>query len=327
MNHYRQSSKYDVNDNNIFFSLVNYRNEFFSSKDPLKIIEFFDSFENKYSLINWMKERPHGACKIHEVNGDKDIIAIILTADYSGKYSWACRNEVFHGIHMIFVESGEAPDPYFNISHNKNEGLKLALQYNPKWIIISNDDVFKVEDIKILKKELLTFDSNKYDVIRITEGKYHSRNFYIGLTTKLYSLYIFLTRNNISKQLLRLQKKFDVRYNMGDWKAKYLRVLKKTIRYVDDTNFYILSGQYVEKQNGQIFDEVFINHREDTDFSLQIKYTNLNDGIARFQIGDLIGSTLGTGPDREMRKLASDIYFNYKWSSFLEKQQSKDLTE
>ena len=34
-----------------------------------------------------MKERPKGIANIHEVEGNKDIIVVIPTADYNGKYA------------------------------------------------------------------------------------------------------------------------------------------------------------------------------------------------------------------------------------------------
>ena len=47
-----------------FFSLVDYRNNYFTSNDPNKIIEFYNGFENRDQLIQWMKERPKGIANI-----------------------------------------------------------------------------------------------------------------------------------------------------------------------------------------------------------------------------------------------------------------------
>jgi hypothetical protein len=48
----------------LFFSLVDYRNNYFTSDDPDKIIEFYNDFENRDQLIQWMKERPKGIANI-----------------------------------------------------------------------------------------------------------------------------------------------------------------------------------------------------------------------------------------------------------------------
>ena len=80
----------------MFFSLVDYRNNYFTSDDPNKIIQFYNGFENRDQLIQWMKERPKGVAFIHEVEGDKEIIVVITTADFNGKYARECReNKVY----------------------------------------------------------------------------------------------------------------------------------------------------------------------------------------------------------------------------------------
>ena len=77
------------------FSLVDYKNNYFTSNDPNKIIEFYNGFENRDQLIQWMRERPKGVANIHEFEGDKDIIVVIPTADFNGKYAKECRENIF----------------------------------------------------------------------------------------------------------------------------------------------------------------------------------------------------------------------------------------
>ncbi|MEM3844745.1 MAG: hypothetical protein QXU98_03475 [Candidatus Parvarchaeota archaeon] len=122
MNRLRCPLTKDFND--LFFSLVDYHNTFFMSNDPKKIIEFYDHFKTRDELIKWMKERPKGANYIHEVDGNKDIIVVIPTADFNGRYAKAYRDEIFKGLHMIFVESGGKGDYYFNYAHNCNVCIK-----------------------------------------------------------------------------------------------------------------------------------------------------------------------------------------------------------
>ena len=130
-----------------FFSLVDYRNNYFTSDDPYRIIEFYNGFENRDQLIRWMKERPRGIANIHEVEGDKDIIVVIPTADFNGKYAKECRDNIFKGLHIVFVESAEIPDPYFNGAHNVNVGIRKAMGYNPKWVVFSGDDMYKIDEV------------------------------------------------------------------------------------------------------------------------------------------------------------------------------------
>ena len=53
----RKKSTLDGFEYPIFFSLVDYRNNYFTSDDPNKIIEFYNGFENRDQLIQWMKDR------------------------------------------------------------------------------------------------------------------------------------------------------------------------------------------------------------------------------------------------------------------------------
>ena len=158
----------------VFFSLVDYRNNYFTSDNPNRIIEFYNGFENRDQLIQWMKERPKGVANVHEVEGDKEIIVVITTADYNGKYAKECRENIFKGLHIIFVESGGKGDFYFDIAHNFNVGIKKAMDYNPKWVVVSNDDMHKIDDISILNNELKKLDPESLSMVYLFEAHYHS---------------------------------------------------------------------------------------------------------------------------------------------------------
>ncbi|MEM3860457.1 MAG: hypothetical protein QW478_13865, partial [Candidatus Micrarchaeaceae archaeon] len=148
-------SKYDRNVNlDLFFSTTWCRDRLFASDNPNDILKFYDTFSNRDELIQWMKERPKGTAEIIEVEGDKEIIVVIPTADFYGKYAKECRENIFKGLHIVFVASGFPKDPYFNFAHTCNVGIKKAMEYNPKWIVYSNDDMFKIDDVSKLKKEL-----------------------------------------------------------------------------------------------------------------------------------------------------------------------------
>jgi len=149
------------NNDKIFFTLMDYLNNLFMSNDPKDILRFYDYFDNRDQLIKWMMERPKGNYRIVEFNNDEnDIIVVILTMDVNGKFAKTCRDEIFKGLHIIFVESGVG-NYYFNYAHNCNAGIKKAMEYNPKWIVLSNDDMYKIDDVEVLVKELSKLD-NKY---------------------------------------------------------------------------------------------------------------------------------------------------------------------
>jgi len=59
----------DKDNQSLFFNLVDYRNNLFTSNDPKKIMEFYDGFNNRYQLIEWMKE---SLCDNHEIKGKRE---------------------------------------------------------------------------------------------------------------------------------------------------------------------------------------------------------------------------------------------------------------
>lgn len=152
-------------------------------KDSSNNPSFYNGFENREQLIQWMRERPKGVANIYEVEGDSDIIVVIPTADFNGKYARECRNNIFNGLHIIFVESGEVPDPYFNYAHNCNVGVKKAMEYNPKWVVVSNDDMVKLpigntliadriryrgrETNNVNGKNITIFDKENYNLLLV----------------------------------------------------------------------------------------------------------------------------------------------------------------
>jgi len=56
------------------FSLMECRNKLFMSANTRDIIEFYDSFSDRNSLIEWIQERPKGRIEIKEINGEEEII-------------------------------------------------------------------------------------------------------------------------------------------------------------------------------------------------------------------------------------------------------------
>jgi len=300
----------------LFFSLMDYRNNLFTSNDPNKIIEFYDGFENRDELVEWMRERPKGASYIYEVEGNKDIIVVIPTADFNGKYAKECRENIFKGLHMIFVESGEIPDPYFNGAHNVNVGIKRALKYSPKWIIYSGDDMYKIDDVDVLK-ELLKIDPAKVDIVFPVQGNYHTLPMYIGKKNFVYELYRFLS----DYQVWHLYRKFNIKYFYAFHNYKSKVVFKK-IRGTDficTVAFGIFSANYVRKKNGIIFDETFINEHEDLDLSFRLLLSGANVHRINYRIGAYKGSSLGMGRDRGLRQVAGRAYFNYKFENLYQK--------
>lgn len=300
---------------NIFFSLTDYRNNYFTSDELIKIFEFYEGFDNRDQLIKWMKERPKGVANIHEVEGDKDIIVVITTADFNGKYAKECRENIFKGSHMVFVESGGREDFYFNYSHNCNVGIRRAMEHHPKWVVISNDDMVLKDSLDKLKEQLNLIDEDK-DVVFSKPSEYHS--FPVWISKMRLKYYIRLTFSRKEK-LLKLFRKFNIkhsiRFKVLDNKSSllYHKLYFKDVFSFDHIGcFSIFSATFINKSNNTIFDETYINNFEDVDVSFKLFKEQKTAAKINYTIGDMVGGTLGTSIQRDIRAVASEVYFSYK---------------
>jgi len=308
---------------NLFFSLVDYRNNLFTSNDPKKITEFYDGFENRDQLIEWMKERPKGASYIHEVEGDKDIIVVIPTADFNGKYARECRENIFKGLHIIFVESGGRDDFYFNYAHNCNLGIKKAMEYNPKWIVLSNDDMSKIDDVDVLVKELGKLNPEKIDCAFAEEcSDYAESNLMVLGQPRVYTLILRqLLRHYEDKIIFKILKKYEVKNNFVGFKNKFLRSLfyKNVVSFISFSDFGIFSSAFIKNNGNILFDEIYINGFEDVDVSLIINL-NHNCDFINYKIRGIVGATLGRPSSvfhpRSIRDIVNSSYFNKKFYNF-----------
>jgi len=292
----------------LFFSLVDYRNSLFMSNDPKKITEFYDGFENRDQLIEWMKERPKGASYIHEVEGDKDIIVVIPTVDFNGKYARECRENIFKGLHIIFVESGTG-NYYFNYDHNCNVGIMKAMEYNPKWVVVSNDDMYKIDSLQSLKDIILTVNPEDVDALFAAQKDYITTISQLSERRILFKLLIGITIRKLNWN--NLERKFKIKLKGAPLKGFYALLYKKGINFLNFVSFVILSYEFIRKRQGCAFDETYINGAEDTDLSLELHFNN-RVSLIQYKIGALRGSTLGMNEIRRYKEIPSNAYLNYK---------------
>jgi hypothetical protein len=304
---------------------MDYRNNCFTSEDPNNIIEFYNSFESRDQLIQWMRERPKGVANIHEVEGDRDIIVVIPTADFNGKYAKECRDNIFKGLHMVFVESGGRGDFYFNIAHNVNVGIRKAMEYNPKWVIVSNDDMAKIDDVNKLRIQLHMVPENT-DVIYADspEHRFSARS-YLGIPTIFYLfLNIFRRKfrllNKIRKSILpkiEIISEFDTGLGIIKKIVKLflIRPIKNSQEFLNIGSFGIFSNRFILNMKGSLFDETYINIVEDIDLSYRIFFGKMRTYEIKYRIGDLVGRSFGVGEDRFLRGITGKVYFYEKFQA------------
>ena len=294
-----------------FFSLMEYRNNLFLSKRPDEVVHFFEGFGDRSDLIEWMKSRPKGRPFLREVEGLKEIIVIIPTSDIKGKYATSCRKEIFSKLHIIFVVSGGVPDPYYNFAHYVNAGIKKALEYSPKWIIISNDDVYKIDNISTLIHELQNLDNDRYDAVFIKPSIYHSTPVIFGPQTIFRKLAFYFSKWRRAQ--LRVEKRFGVVFLSSPRVLKRRLFFKqRTFKHTSFGDFFVLSSEFVNGNNGIIFDETYINGGDDVDFSLRVSCQKLKTAEVNFRIGDYFGMSLGNSVERHIRDISGYAYLNFK---------------
>jgi len=315
----------DKTNHSLFFSLVDYRNNLFTGNDPTKIMEFYDGFENRDQLIQWMKERPKGVSYIHEVDGDKDIIVVIPTADFNGKYARECRDNIFKGLHMVFVESGGKGNFYFNYAHNCNVGIKKAMEYNPKWVVVSNDDMYKIDSINILITELSEISMSDVAVVFSSNPvRWHSYKIAItydkSIVHDLYNLILELISGNILYQRIKenIRKSYNVKLKHINCLSPLDKIIRKVLFrnakcFLNIGDFSIFSGNFISMREGSLFDETYINGVEDFDLSYSL-YTNNNKyKFIDYTIRSPGGASLGGAKSgRWIRDIVNVIYFDCK---------------
>ncbi len=314
--------------NETFVSLVDYRNTLFLSNDQDKLSDFYNSFENTDQLVRWMKERPKGANYIREEEGNKEVIVVIPTSDFDGLHARDCRYNIYKGLHMIFVESGEIPDLYFNYAHNCNIGIRKAAEYKPKWIVVSNDDKIKFMEPTVLLQELSNLDPKKIGVVI-------PRNHEISYLCRKNSL--FETINHVSSYFSRrakLEKRFGVKYKLYAKEKRTIGkilgkiTLKRLLKTEIPGSFFIISADVCNTFGKEIFDETYQNGMEDVDLFIRFHEHSLNVSFIDYHILDKGGSSLGKEKIRySLRGILNRSYFNLKNHGLLAKLEGSKMVE
>jgi len=283
--------------NNILMDF-NYLDKLYNSNDLNDVRKFYESVDSVEELVKFSKRRPKARVKFFKkgFDNEKNVIAVIPTAD-SSKFS-----DFFDGrIPEVLVESS---GPYFNYAHSLNSGVKEALKYNPEWIIICNDDLFKIDDVEKMLGEI---NKNTNKDFLLAKPGYYNRVWYHTMPTQLiergsidYHTYKLtgLVDSNL-REMLKITGKFNVErfayavfpthesvFRMW-WRLIFLSSFRKPAFY-NIGDFSIIRSEVFKKIK---FNELFINSHEDAFFSYQLKSF---DGVfTGYRVGSFIGKTLG----------------------------------
>ena len=245
--------------------------------------------------------------KIYELDGDKDVVVVIPVPNHKHPLAENCANEIFKGQQIVFVESN---GPFFNYARSCNFGLKYALKYKPKWIVLSNDDVIKVDPFSKLKDNLSSIDNKSTDFIYITPSSYHTFTTFLARGNLLLKLIRF-TRGSRYRSYTHILLKFSIKYDtVSKFRLSRGRIFlyKKFYKFVNFGDFAIFSSDFVSKI-GKLFDETFINDYEDLALSLYIStHKDVRIKYVDFTLNELISGTLQRNGLRTFRDIASLCY-------------------
>ena len=248
--------------------------------------------------------------------GETDVVVVIPTADVNSSRSQICSKRIYKGLHQIFVESVRPKDFFFNYSYNVNVGVTEALKLDPEWIIISNDDMVIKDEPKQLISEIRKNDFKVKNVLFTRPpGVYHSFPRFIGEPTMMYSLITAMHPNRNRNFRLKLWNKFQLKYIDALYSGPSGLLSKISYRtemvHLLTGSFTVLSKKYVKSQR-TLLDETFINGGEDADLSLRLYQEPEKIGYINYEVGDRIGTSLGSGWSRILRNVVNEIYLSYK---------------
>ncbi|ARM75588.1 glycosyltransferase family 2 protein [Acidianus manzaensis] len=257
---------------------------------------------SKDDILNWMNSRPSAEMKFVEVEGDKEIVVVIPTANAFGEFASHVK-KLYKGLQIIFVESN---GPLFNYARSVNAGIKEAIKYKPRWIVISNDDIIRIESIEKLKDELSTVSN--VELVMASKSDYHTYNVLIinpkdwfikGM--RAFGKIANLAPAKVYGEILKYRGKLGV---------KYITIIQKMVpfsKYIGKGIVTLNCGSFaIVKPKENLMDPTFINSHEDLLLSLSYKHEIIN-----FKLKEKKGASLGFGELRFAKIFVNEIYFNY----------------
>ena len=290
----------------------------FLSKDPADVFAFYSKFNNAGDILAYVRGRTYNKPRIFEKDGDKDVVAVIPTRDHNGEFAKSFC-DIFKGFHIIMAESGN--DPYFNYTKNTNLAVEKAVSYDPKWIIVSNDDMYGIDDPAVLRQGLLRLDNGKIDNVWISPEPEHHHCHSIHLVECKKALGILRkVQGAYQRKAHAVLNKFGVDYTLlyGQFKPHYSLFLRNVKQFLVTEDFFVISGKYassIYNSGHRLYDEAFINNAEDAWLSLG--FGPERSAYLEFKIGSKINGTFTPSKSNDARGILEMILFDYKLKEYL----------
>src|SRR5207245_2697596 len=138
-------------------------NDLFNGESVDDLCRFYENLADTRQLVEfcmWRRDqRGEPGIYVHNKDRPRETVVVVLTPRADDRYALDCR-KIFYNCPIIFVHG---TSPYFNESYYFNVGIEEAQRYDPDWIILSSDDVYKVDDARILVEGLSRLDNREFD--------------------------------------------------------------------------------------------------------------------------------------------------------------------
>ncbi len=288
-----------------------YLNDAFVSSDPLLVAGFYDRFRTLAELVDWMQRRPSSEPRIREIPGSAEVVFVVPTADVDGPMARHCRDEAFRGSRILFLESPSRPDPFYNIGYYLNRGIARALELNPHWIVLSGDDVRRLDPPEVLTGGLARLDPSRCNsVFTIPAGHYHSVA--SQLSRQRWTRRFLLSWSTAKRAVVSSEERFGADLHAPRSGGYQSLLFQPGYRHWSMASFGIFSAPYLRSLGPAPFDPAFgLGGSEDVEFCLRLNRRADRLAFLPFRIGERVGATLGTGDARRLREVAGLAYLNY----------------
>ena len=188
--------------------------------------------------------------------------------------------------------------------------------YNPKWIVVSNDDMYKGDEITLLKDQLEKIDDQCTGIVyAYPPTNYYSEQNYVSKIKPWRILVNYALRLARKDKLFNIDRRFGIKYKITWGKFVDRLLYKEILQYIDPVSFGILSSKMCYEllsKDGCVYDSTFINCMKESDLAIRIKKAGWKYSFINFKIPPMIGGTFGTSCARSMRDQAGVVYFSYK---------------
>ncbi len=305
--------------------------ELFQSPRTEDVLDFYRRLKDRDALVTWLKGWPRGRADLREADGDRRVVVVIPTLDAQAPLAQRCREQLFRGLQIVFVESGRDPD--FKFGHNVNAGIRRAMEYAPDWVVVSNDDVTCLDPPSVLRGGLATLDPERTDAV-FCRPRTPSQSWPVALGEPNELEFLTHRVAGVGRTIIDLRRRFGVRLDLVPllWpsaratpgrpyplRSRLMRLrwnYRLKYRFLLNGSLAILSGRWLEREARLAagapspFDEVFLNGWEDVELSLRLTKRAERCASIPYRIGHVGGASLGSGEPRLLRNVVNWAYLN-----------------